>query len=447
MVEVVATFARWGQLAANMVLLGSCVFLAISSSSQNIILRPWVDRVERMYPWLAIIVVIGLLLILVTTAAQVTGNITNAMQPDILLDIVKNTQVGHIWLTRISLALLLVAAVFYLKFSKRSRWRYLLCGSFAALPLIAGSFASHIAAEEFSVIAMLLYALHIILAGIWLGALPAFLILMFVYIKNENNKKADNLDIQTLTRFSRIAFPVMLLILATGIFVADRTFDDRYAALVATPYGWLLDAKLVLLAIILMIAAKVRSNLMPKFVQNESVESSITTASRIRKWVRIEFVFALGLLLFATILSNTTPAKVASIDHWPFSFRLSFDATWGVTSVMLQFWIGVAIFFMACVAIQLGRVRQWNFKRLVFIPLTLMITSFAVALPPIAIEAYPETYRRTPVPFDAVSIANGAMLYKENCVTCHGPQGKGNGILSRTMSTMLPDMLVEQING
>ena len=112
MVEVVATFARWGQLAANMVLLGSCVFLAISSSSQNIILRPWVDRVERMYPWLAIIVVIGLLLILVTTAAQVTGNITNAMQPDILLDIVKNTQVGHIWLTRISLALLLVPPFF-----------------------------------------------------------------------------------------------------------------------------------------------------------------------------------------------------------------------------------------------------------------------------------------------------------------------------------------------
>lgn len=443
MIEVVATFARWGQLAANMVLLGSCVFLAISGSSQNNFIRPWIDRVERMFPWLAITILIGLLLILVTTAGQVTGNITNVMRPDILLDIVTNTQVGHIWLARISLALLLVVAVFYLKYSRRTQWRYLLCGIIAALPLIAGSFASHIAAEEFSIIAMLIYALHIILAGIWLGALPAFLIMLFVYIKKENNKKADIIDIQTLKRFSSIAFPVMLLILATGIFVADLTFDDRYAALVATPYGWLLDAKLVLLAIILMIAAKVRSNFLPKFVQNESADKSITTASRIKKWVRIEFVLALGLILFATILSNTTPAKVASIDHWPFSFRLSFDATWGVTSVMVQFWIGVAIFFMAFVAIQFGRARHWNIKRLIFIPMTLIITSFAVALPPIAIEAYPETYRRTPVPFDAVSIANGSMLFNENCVTCHGPQGKGNGILSRTMSTMLPDMLVE----
>ncbi|MBA2482911.1 MAG: c-type cytochrome [Nitrosomonas sp.] len=134
---------------------------------------------------------------------------------------------------------------------------------------------------------------------------------------------------------------------------------------------------------------------------------------------------------------------MASIDHWPFSFRLSFDATWGVTSVMVQFWIGVAIFFMAFVAIQFGRARHWSIKRLIFIPLTLVITSFAVALPPIAIEAYPETYRKTPVPFDAVSIANGSMLFNENCVTCHGPQGKGNGILSRTMSTMVPDMLME----
>lgn len=443
MIEVVATFARWVQLAANMVLLGSCAFLAISSSSQNNLLRPWIERVERMFPWLAIIILIGLLLILVTTAGQVTGNITNAMQPDILLDIVKNTQVGHIWLARISLALLLVVVVFYLTFSKQAQKRYLLCGTFAALPLIAGSFASHIAAEEFSTFAMLLYALHIILAGIWLGALPAFLIMMIVYIKNEKNKKANNIDIKTLTRFSRIAFPVMLLILATGIYVADRTFDDRYAALVATPYGWILDAKLVLLAIILIIAAKIRSNLLPKFVQNESVDSSISTASRIKKWVRIEFVFALGLLLFATVLSNTTPAKVASIDNWPFSFRLSFDATWGVTSVMVQFWIGVALFFMAFAAFLFGRAKRWNLKRLVFIPLTLMITSFAVALQPIAIEAYPETYRRTPVPFDAVSIANGAMLFNENCVTCHGPQGKGNGILSRTMSTMLPDMLIE----
>jgi putative copper resistance protein D len=35
------------------------------------------------------------------------------------------------------------------------------------------------------------------------------------------------------------------------------------------------------------------------------------------------------------------------------------------------------------------------------------------------------------------------MLYSENCVTCHGPQGKGNGILSRTLSTLPIDMLTE----
>ena len=443
MLEVVAVSARWTQLAANLILLGSCVFLAITSSTQNTLVRPWINRVERLFPWLAMSVLLALLLILVTTAGQITGSIASAMEPDILFGLVKKTQVGQIWLGRVLLAILLVAAVFYLKYVARARWHYLMCGTIATLPLIAGSLASHTAAEELSVLAVLPYALHIILAGIWLGALPAFLILLFTYLKNEKNQKANNDDIQTLARFSRIALPVMIFIVATGILVADRLFDDKYATLIATPYGWLLIAKLFLLAIILVLASRIRSNWLPKFIKNENVESTITSASQMKKWLRIEFVLALGLVLLATVLSNTTPAKHTPIDNWPFSFRLSFEATWGVTSVMVQFWIGVALFVIACVVIQLGLAKHWNLKRIIFIPLTLMIASFAVALPPIAIEAYPETYQRIPIPFDAVSIANGTAIYSENCVTCHGLQGKGNGILSRTLTTVLPDMLME----
>ena len=442
MIEVVAAFARWIQLAANMTVLGSCVFLAITGSTQHALIKPWIDRIERLFPWLVICTLVGLLLILVTTAGQASGSLANALKLDVLLGVLKDTRMGHIWIGRIVLVFILLAVVFYLRYSIRTRWRYLLCAVFASLPLIAGSLVSHTAAEELSFVAVLPYALHIILAGIWLGALPAFLILLSIFIKKENYQASSSV-IPSLLRFSSIAVPVMLLLGITGVIVADRMFDGGYAAIVATPYGWILTAKLAILAIILMIAASIRSNWLPRFVLNESVESVFKCANQMMKLVRIEYVLALGLLLLATILSNTTPAKYAPIDEWPFSFRFSFDTTWGVTSVMVQFWIGVALFVMACAAIQLGRVKRWNLKRLVFIPLMLMIASFSIALPPIAIEAYPETYRRTPVPFDAASIANGEMLYSKNCATCHGPQGKGNGILSRTLSTMLPDMVME----
>ena len=74
MIEVVAAFARWVQLAANMTVLGSCVFLAITGSTQNALIKPWIDRIERLFPWLVICTLVGLLLILVTTAGQVSGS-------------------------------------------------------------------------------------------------------------------------------------------------------------------------------------------------------------------------------------------------------------------------------------------------------------------------------------------------------------------------------------
>ena len=66
-----------------------------------------------------------------------------------------------------------------------------------------------------------------------------------------------------------------------------------------------------------------------------------------------------------------------------------------------------------------------------------------MALPPIAIQAYPETYRKTPVPFDAISVANGATHFTANCVPCHGPQAKGNGVLAKTFKKPPVDLLTE----
>jgi Peroxiredoxin len=66
-----------------------------------------------------------------------------------------------------------------------------------------------------------------------------------------------------------------------------------------------------------------------------------------------------------------------------------------------------------------------------------------VGLPPLAVDAYPETYRKTPVPFDTISIANGSAHFAENCVPCHGAQGKGNGVMAKSFAKPPVDMLTE----
>lgn len=443
MIEIIAAIARWVQLTANMTILGSCVFLAISGTANSQLIEPWVRRVERLFPWLVICIITGLLAILAVTAAQATGDITKAWQPEVWLGILKDTRMGHIWIGRVVLVLLLLGVVLYLKSTVRASWHYHLCGFMAALPLIAGSLVSHTAAEELSFLAVLPYSLHIVIGGIWLGALPASLYLLYVYYKKENNTNTYERDAKTLTRFSRIALPAMMVVIATGIYVSYRTFEGHYAALVASPYGWLLIGKVTLLVIILSLAANIRSTLLPNFVKSSDNTAAVIYASSMRKWIRVEYVFALILLMLATVLANTTPGKHAIIEEWPFPFRLSIIATWGPTEVVTQVWIGFAIFVMGILTIFLGGAKKWKLRKVIGIPAIMILSGLAVALPPLSVEAYPETYQRTPAPYDAMSIAHGASLYSESCVTCHGHQGKGNGILSRTFTTVMPDMLTE----
>jgi putative copper resistance protein D len=313
MVDAIATLARWVQLVSNLILLGSCLFLIITSTVKQIHSEVWVGRLERLFPWLAVSMLTGLLVILATTIVQVTGSANSLGEYEVWLGLLGDTRVGQIWILRFAAAILLLLAILYLCNVSKTRWRYALCVAIATLPLIASSLASHAAAEELSVTAVMPYALHLILAGVWFGALPAFMLLIF-----DKTNKTNKFNI--LRRFSSVALPVMLLIIFTGLIVANQIFDGYYAALVATPYGWLLSIKIFLLVIILLIAAGVRSYWLP--LLNCKQDSDVSNGNNgIRRWVRIEFILALLLLLLATIITNTTPAKHTLIENWPFSFR------------------------------------------------------------------------------------------------------------------------------
>jgi putative copper resistance protein D len=51
----------------------------------------------------------------------------------------------------------------------------------------------------------------------------------------------------------------------------------------------------------------------------------------------------------------------------------------------------------------------------------------AVAMPALSIDAYPTTYGRPSVSYNAISLAQGLALYRENCAVCHGVAGYGDG--------------------
>ncbi len=444
MIDVIAVVARWFQLVANLVLLGSCIFLIITNINleKRSYINVWIERLERFFPWLAVSILIGLLITLAATLVQVTGNIDSLLQQKIWLNFLNETYVGQIWIWRISLAVFLLLVVIYLSKTPRTRWRYILCAVITILPLIAGAFASHAAAEELSITAFIPYVFHLVFAGIWFGALPGFLLIFYENWKDNKDTK-NSLKFRTIMRFSSIALPVMLMIILTGIIVSERMFGDHYAALVATPYGWMLVTKIFVLSIILLIASRVRAYWLPLLISKNQDVTTTYIKENIIKWVSIEFVLALLLVLLATLIANNTPAKHALIENWPLPFRFSIDATWNKPNVATQVWIGLAILLSAVVILKLGQFFSWKWKHLISIPTVLFVSGLAVALPPLTIQAYPETYRRPLVPFDVISVANGATIYTKYCVDCHGHQGMGNGIKSRTLTTKLPDFLTE----
>ncbi|MGH7217111.1 MAG: CopD family protein [Nitrospiraceae bacterium] len=441
MIEVIGALFRWLQLASNMILIGGCVFLAIAVHAKTAFDAPWLARLNRVLPWLSVTLLLGLVGLLATTTAQATGVAENAWRPGAWLELLQKTRIGLIWTVRAALAALVFGVALYVRFSPWARWQYVLCATIAALTLAAGSLASHSGADELSVTSVLPYALHTVLASVWFGGLPAFLTVLFATTRTRTYEEADRSGIQTLKHFSKMALPVMIAVVATGIIVADRMVDTYYASLVATNYGWLLNTKLALLAVILVIAARARLVWLPSLSQNEDM--AVAGGRKLRKWVTLEVLLASALVLAATLLANAVPAKHTVIEDWPYPFRFSIDATWGQMSVMIRTGLGVVLLVLAGGAIVFGRAKRWEKKWRIATPVVLAACALAVALPSLAVPAFPETYRKTPVPFDAISVANGATLFTANCVLCHGPQAKGNGALAKTFAKPPVDLLTE----
>ncbi|MCS6304309.1 MAG: CopD family protein [Nitrospira sp.] len=439
MIEAAGVLFRCLQLASSMLLVGGCVFLAIAEQKDFASRYMWLARLKQTFPWLAVTLLLGLFGLLATTTAQATGVPENAWSPQAWLDFLQRTRIGLIWTLRTASALMVLAIVLYVRISPPAQWRYVACASVATLPLALGSLASHSAAEEQAVLSTITYALHLITASVWFGGLPGVILVASTTTTESTDDRSRAGEV--LSRFSALALPTMIAIVVSGLVVANRMIDTNYAGLVATTYGLLLILKLTLLVIILLIASRAKSVWVPSLSQSSALAEA--GGQKLRTWVRIEFVLAILLVIVATLLANAVPAKHDVIDYWPYPFRFSIDATWGDWLVRAIVLTGLVLLIIAGTMIVLSRKKHWGTSWRITAPTILGILGLGATLYPIAVQSYPETYRKTPVPFDAISIANGVELFAANCIPCHGPQAKGNGVLAKTLPKQPVDLLTE----
>jgi mono/diheme cytochrome c family protein len=80
-----------------------------------------------------------------------------------------------------------------------------------------------------------------------------------------------------------------------------------------------------------------------------------------------------------------------------------------------------------------------------FVVVSFIATCFSFIQPKQDPWKVPEKYEKmkNPIPSDEASIKSGKLLYESHCRTCHGKQGKGDGIKASSLNKKPTDFTTE----
>ena len=433
---------RSAQLGASLLLAGGFIFLLVVARPAFRVVKGegpsafggFDARVWRIACWSLLVLFLTGLLGLWVQLAIVTGlPWWQALTPDRLWSLLSGTQYGRVWLVRLALMTLLGGILWLhgLERDGKDWWalRFEVAGLAVSI-LLAQAWMGHAAAGEGIrlVYQVLVDSLHLLASGVWLGSLP-LLVLLLVWMEHDNDPGAEYIAAEATRRFSAIALASMSLLILSGLANAWELVGT-IPALIGTTYGRLLMLKGSLLLPLLGLAALNLLRDKPRLLQCIAAPEGPDRRHllrRLRRNVLGELMLGGFILLVVGALSIMPPAVHEQPD-WPFASRLSWEATKGLPGVRTSVAIGIQVslfgFFVALIAL-ITRIRRWPW--ICAGGVVTIVVGFWLWLPKLTIDAYPTTYVRPSVPYNALSIAHGLQLYGDHCAICHGTEGYGDG--------------------
>ncbi len=433
---------RSAQLGASLLLAGGFIFLLVVARPAFRVVKGegpsafggFDARVWRIACWSLLVLFLTGLLGLWVQLAIVTGlPWWQALTLDRLWSLLSGTQYGRVWLVRLALMTLLGGILWLhgLERDGKDWWalRFEVAGLAVSI-LLAQAWMGHAAAGEGIrlVYQVLVDGLHLLASGVWLGSLP-LLVLLLVWMEHDNDPGAEYIAAEATRRFSAIALASMSLLILSGLANAWELVGT-IPALIGTTYGRLLMLKGGLLLPLLGLAALNLLRDKPRLLQCIAAPEGPDRRHllrRLRRNVLGELMLGGFILLVVGALSIMPPAVHEQPD-WPFASRLSWEATKGLPGVRTSVAIGIQVslfgFFVALIAL-ITRIRRWPW--ICAAGVVTIVVGFWLWLPKLTIDAYPTTYVRPSVPYNALSIAHGLQLYGDHCAICHGTEGYGDG--------------------
>ncbi len=395
---------------------------------------PFDDRMLRVAGWSLLVLLLTGLLGLLVQLATVTGRpLWQALTPLPLWNLLTSTQYGRVWIIRIALMTLL-GGLLWLRDQERDSkdwWALRLEGmGLAVSMLVAQAWMGHSAtgAGLTLLYQVLADSLHLFAGGVWLGSLPLLAVLLS-WAQRSDDPNAENIAAAATRRFSALGLASMSLLILSGLANAWELVGT-IPALLGTTYGRLLSLKVSLLLPLLTLAALNLLRNKPRLLQavaGSEPRDIRPVLRRLRRNVLGE-LFLGGFILLLVGALGVMPPALHDQPSWPFSFRLSWEATKDLPGVRTSAAIGMQVsmfgLFAALIPL-LTRIRHWPWVAAA--GLVTVGVGFALWLPKLSVDAYPTTYVRPLVPYTALSIANGLQLYHQHCAICHGEEGYGDG--------------------
>jgi putative copper resistance protein D len=239
------------------------------------------------------------------------GSVPDGLQFDALSAALTGMSFGKSSLVRALTAVLFIGAFALLGRERRGWWIAAVAGAISCMSL---AWMGHGAATKGA--AGLVHVssdiLHTLAAGVWIGALVVFLILLATGGRQADDARPTVLH-RALHGFSGIGSALVAVLVATGLinswFVIGLAGLPR---LWITPYGQLLTVKLVLFGVMVVLAAANRFHLTPRLGAALGEEGSTAEAvSALRGSLAWETAISIAVLALAAWFGMLAPPSVS----------------------------------------------------------------------------------------------------------------------------------------
>lgn len=302
MLEFAVVFLRLAQYLGAMLLLGAPLFFAFRMPTSDAAVERWPRKTLLAAAFLT---AIASLAALVLQTAVMAGSMAEALKPASLVYMAFDMEIGRAFLARATAAILAGLLLLGLR-PNRTSWAVLTAVGLVVCASLA--WTGHGAATEgvLGVIHLGADIIHAAAAAMWLGALAA--LGLFLTIPHGDSER-DRLTHDALHGFAGMGTLAVGLLVATGL--VNTWFlvgPDRLGALLTTPYGLMLSAKLAVFVGMLALAASNRFVLTPCLHRAlADVSQKPSAIGALRRSLVLETLLAVMLLGLVAVMGTLAP--------------------------------------------------------------------------------------------------------------------------------------------